>query len=94
MTLNEAISWMKQPGIKAVTEGMDRHTSEAINTLINASEELEVYMNALDLLSMRTNVLDRTINIDCVWSAKRWKDWAIDSAKKSMEVSLKERKEI
>lgn len=50
MTLKEATSWMKQPGIKAVTEGMDRHTSEAINTLIKASEELEVYKKALGMV--------------------------------------------
>lgn len=46
------------------------------------AETLRLYLNALDLLSMRTNMLDRVDNIYCVWSAEKWKQWALDSAKK------------
>lgn len=63
------------------------------DTVDTLDYELSVYKNALDILSIRTNVIDRTnghVWGDVVWSSKHWKEWAIKSAKESMEVKASE----
>lgn len=57
MTIDEAISWMEQPGIKAVTDGMDRHTSEAINALITVAKEFNVLRKAYFLACKELGVI-------------------------------------
>jgi len=43
MTKEEAISWLEQPGIKATFNSMyDRHTAEAIQTLLKAAKKQEI----------------------------------------------------
>lgn len=63
------------------------------DTIATLDYKLEVYKIALDKLSLRTSVLDRTASESCVWSSKQWKEWVIESAKESMEELQKVREE-
>ena len=69
MNIKEAISWMEQPGIKAIMP-CDPHTQEALNVLLeqkNVLDEFQMFLQSEAIVGLDRKTNEILVGVDGVW---------------------------